>query len=185
MWLALGVLLFGGSHLFSLIAPDARDRLKLRLGKGPYMGLYSLVALAGIVCLGLAYSQDTGEQLYEPWDNGRHIVMTLVLIGFVFIFANQSKGYIRHWLKQPFSVGIAIWATAHLLANGESTVVAIFGMLLFLAVLDIVLSTMRGKVGSFEPNAMHDLRAIGVGLVLYAVFLLGFHPYVLGVPVIS
>jgi hypothetical protein len=30
-----------------------------------------------------------------------------------------------------------------------------------------------------------DIRAVIIGLVLYAVFLFGFHPYVLGVPVVG
>ncbi len=185
MWLFLGLLLFGGSHAFSILAPGARDNLKVKLGEKPYKLAYSLASLAGLAFLAKAYIDGRGlDLLYQPWDSGRHLIMLLVLIGFVLIFSNQSRGYISTWVQQPFSIGVAIWAIAHLLANGERVVVYIFGMFLILSLLDIIFSSARGKRPMHIPNPMHDLRSIAVGLVLYLVFLFGFHPYVLGIPVI-
>ena len=53
-----------------------------------------------------------------------------------------------------------------------------------LALLDIVLSTVRGKVPDYRPEIRSDIIAIVVGVILYLVFLLGFHPYILGKPIV-
>lgn len=190
MWkLYLGVLLFGGAHLLSVLLPATRDGLKSRIGENAFKGLYSLVALAGLVFLAMAYLAGRSgpaslDSFYVPVDSARHIMMLLVFIGFMLIFANGSKGYIRLWLKHPFSIGIALWSFGHLLVNGEKAVVVIFGLFFVLAILDLVLSLARGKIPVHEPNWKHDLRAVVVGIVVYLVFMLGFHPYVLNIPVV-
>ena len=45
--LYIGSLLFGGTHLFSILFPGLRDGFKARLGEKPWKGLYALVSLAG------------------------------------------------------------------------------------------------------------------------------------------
>ncbi len=188
--LFFGVLLFAGTHLFSLLLPGARGEVVKQLGEGRYKGLYSLVSLAGLVLLASAYwSNRSGPTppglLYEPWDAGRHFILLLVYLGFVLIFSNQSKGYITRLVRQPFSVGVGLWSTSHLLANGEPTVVVIFGMLLVLSIIDVIVSTVRRKPGPYQPNWLHDLRGLAVGTLLYLVFAFLFHPYVLHIPVVT
>ena len=54
----------------------------------------------------------------------------------------------------------------------------------FAPLADIVMSEIRGKRPDYIPRVRSDIIAVVVGLVLYAVFLFGFHPYVLNVPVV-
>jgi uncharacterized membrane protein len=190
LYLTLGVLLFGGAHLASILLPAPRDKLREDWGRGRYMGIYSLVSLAGLVFLVFGYVEGrsggaTAQLLYEPWSGARHMMMTLVLIGFVLIFSNKSKGYIAKTLRNPFSIGIALWSLGHLLVNGEIYAVVIFGLFLVVSLFDIGLSELRGKRLSYSPNWKHDLRGLVVGVVLFGVFAFGFHPYVLGIPVVG
>jgi uncharacterized membrane protein len=126
-----------------------------------------------------------GENVYVPWPQARHVVMLLALVMFILLAASSGKGYIRHWLRHPMSIGIALWAGGHLLVNGERAVVWMFGTLFIVAISDLVMSLLRGKRPDYVPNARADAVAIVVGVVLYGVFLFGFHPYVLGVPVVG
>ncbi len=191
MWkLWLGVLLFGGVHLFSMFQPEARSRLIARFGENGYKGLFSLVSVLGLVLLGMAYYAGRSgpaslDMFYAPVEEARHIATLLIFAGFIFIFANQTKGYIRRTVKHPFSLGIILWSVGHLLMNGEKAVVVIFALFLVVAIANIVLSLARGKMPAHEPNWKHDLRAIVVGVVLFFVFALGFHPYVLNIPVLG
>lgn len=191
MWqLWVGVVLFGGMHLFSILFPARRNAVKAAMGVGVYMGLYTLISLVGVVFLALGYLSGRAgpnalSMVYEPWYGGRHVMMLLVLVGFILIFANGSKAHIRRWVGHPFSVGVILWSTGHLLVNGETAVVVIFAMFLVLSVFDVVLSVARGKWPTHEGNAMHDARAIAVGVVLFLIFAFGFHPYVLNIPVIG
>lgn len=190
MWMVyLGFLLFFGMHLFSTLLPAARDRLKSRLGEGPFKVMYSLATLAGLVLLVQAYRRsDTIAGLqgnfYEPWAAGRHVVMLLVLVAFVLVAASHGKGHIKAWVRHPMSIGVGLWAVAHLLVNGEKSLVWLFGTVLAVAVADLVFSFARGKRPQHVATAASDVRAVVIGLVLYLIFLFGFHPYVLGVPVI-
>ena len=47
------------------------------------------------------------------------------------------------------------------------------------------MSEIRGKRPDYIPRVRSDVLAVVIGLVLYLVFLFGFHPYVLGVPVLG
>jgi uncharacterized membrane protein len=189
MWqVYLGILLFGGVHLWSLFAPAQRDQLKARLGESRFKLAYSALSLAGVVFLALGYMHGRAGPgapglLYQPLDNARHLAMAVILLGFILIFSNGSKAHIRLWLKHPFSIGIMLWSAAHLLVNGETAVVLIFATFFLIALLDVVLSLARGSRPVFEPTWSHDLRAVIVGIVLYLIFMLGFHPYVLNIPV--
>ena len=53
------------------------------------------------------------------------------------------------------------------------------------AVLDIILSTMRGKLPHHEPQVKSDVRAVVIGVILYLIFLFGFHPYILKLPIVA
>ena len=188
--LYLGIILFGGSHLFSIFFPGARDGLKARLGEKAYKGLYSLVSLAGIVLLVIGYWRSragplAADWLYVPAEWSKHVVMLFVLLAFILIGASHGKGYLKKWLRNPMSIGIGLWSAGHLLANGKRTDVYLFGMFLVVALADIIMSEIRGKRPSHEPRLRSDVIAVIAGMVLYVVFLFGFHPYVLNLPIIQ
>lgn len=186
--LLIGCLLFGGSHLFSILLPGLRDSLKNRFGEKPWKGLYSIVSLLGLVLMVVGYSQTrsgpaTADVLYEPWDGMRHATMLLTLLAFILVGASHGKGYLKLWLHNPMSLGIALWSGGHLLVNGQRSDVWLFGTFLVVSLADILLSELRGKRPNYVPRLRSDVIAVAVGMVLYAVFLLGFHPYVLNIPV--
>lgn len=189
MWfkLWLGVALFALPHLYGMLSLSGKAALMARLGEGPFKGLYTLASLLGVLLMGLAYhaayATGTAEQLYTPWAGARHVTMLLVLLAFILVAASHGKGHIKAWIRNPMSWGVGLWALGHLLANGETVVVVIAATFLILSLLDIVLCTVRGKVPGHVPVLRSDVIAVVVGLVLYAVFLFGFHPYILGVPV--
>jgi uncharacterized membrane protein len=188
--LYIGTVIFVGVHLLGMFLPGARDRLKARLGENPYKGLYSLVSAVGLVVM--IYGFYTANQALEPDDYvytpapwTRHAAMGLVLLAFIFLGASHGKGYLKLWLQQPMSIGIGLWAFAHVLANGERPAIVFFGAFLVLAVLDIILSTVRGKVPHHEPQLKSDARAAVIGVIVYLIFLFGFHPYILHLPIVT
>ena len=107
-----------------------------------------------------------------------------MLIGFILLSAPYGKSHIRKWVQNPFSLGMAFWAIGHLLANGEKPLVWVFGTVLLVALIDIARNMAAGNKPSFVPEWKADILALGAGLVIYALALFLFHPYVLGVPVL-
>jgi uncharacterized membrane protein len=184
--LYLGLALFGGSHLFSVLFPAVRNRLSAWLGEKRYKGLYALISFIGVILLGMGYWQSRfdGAMVYQPLEGARHITMLFVLLGFILFGANGGKGYLRLWLQHPFSIGVCLWAIGHLIANGKTPVVMIYATLLLISVLDIAVNLIRKERVTFVPELRRDITAVIAGVVIYAIFLFGFHPYVLGVPVL-
>jgi uncharacterized membrane protein len=184
----LGALLFVVPHLWSSALPNSRDGLNQRLGEGRFKGLYALVTMAGLILLVAGYVQGRWyggafDDLYVPWAPGRHLLMLLALAMFILLGAAGGKGYIKAWLWHPMSIGIALWAAGHLLVNGERPVVWLFGALLAVALADLVFSFGRGKRPDHVPQVKSDIRAVVIGIIVFAVFLFGFHPYILQMPV--
>ncbi|MBL8905921.1 MAG: NnrU family protein [Rhizobiales bacterium] len=188
-YLIIGIVIMLGMHFFGMFAPAARGRIVAQIGDGPWKGIHSIVSLIGLGLMiygwWLARGAPEGGFVYAPPDWGRHLSMLLVLIGFILIGASHGEGNIKLWVKQPMSIGIALWAIGHLVANGERADIWLFGSILLLAIVDVVVSTARGKVPHCQPRLRSDILAVVVGIVLYLVFLFGFHPYILGVPVVS
>lgn len=188
--LSIGIVIFVGAHLLAMLLKGPRDRLHARLGEGPYKGLFSIVSLIGLGFMIYGFYTTRGmlepdDYLYAPAPWTRHAAMGLVLLAFIFIGASHGKGYLKLWLKQPMSIGIGLWALAHLFANGERPDVIFFASFLALAVLDIILSTLRGKFPHHDPQVKSDIRAVVIGVILYLVFLFGFHPYILKLPIVT
>ncbi|MGQ0483892.1 MAG: NnrU family protein [Hyphomicrobiales bacterium] len=188
IFLLSGIAVFAGVHLFSMLLPGQRDGLRARLGERPWKWTFVLISLLGLALIvrGFLLSRSgpaAADLLYIPPDSLRPVTALMVLMGFIAIGAAHGKGYIKSWIKQPMSIGIALWAAGHLLANGKRAAVYMFGAFLALALLDIILSTARGKLPAHEPRIRSDAIAAIAGMVLFAIFLFGFHPYVLNLPV--
>jgi uncharacterized membrane protein len=183
--LIVGMIILFGGHL-ALYSP-LRPALATRLGEGPFKGAFALVALLGLGLMIWGYAMtrsgpEAANILYWPAGWTRHAAMLLVLLGFVSLAASFHKGRLKLWLKNPMSIGIALWAGAHLLVNGKVAAVLFFGGFLGLALVDIAMSTVRGKAPRYVPKPRHDLITVAAGVILYGFFLLVFHPYVLNVP---
>ena len=113
---------------------------------------------AGDVLLVLAYLQARsggGSVLHEPWNGSRHLNMLLSLAGFILMASARGQGYIRRAVKHPQSLGMALWATGHILANGEMAVVVIFAAILVVALADIVGHVLAG-VESYQRRQSCD-----------------------------
>lgn len=188
--LYLGITLFAVTHLFSMLLPAMRNRLSAQLGENAYKGIYSLLSLIGVVLIAFGYWQTrhgvlAGVSYYEPAFAARHATFSFSLIGFILIASLGGKGYIRKWLRNPFSIGMGLWSIGHLLANGEVYVVPIFALFLGLSILDILLALSRQGAHHFEPEIKRDVIAVIAGLIAFGLFGFLFHPYVLGLPVLK
>src|SRR5438552_2648007 len=179
-YLFTGIILFGGIHLFSMVLPASRDTLKKKLGEGRWKGLFTLVSLVGLGLMirGVMLARSgplAADWIYFPADWSKPVTMLVVLLGFISIAASHGKSYLKLWLRNPLSIGIGLWAFGHLLSNGKRTDVYLFGTFLVIALLDIVLSTRRGKGPTHRPALRSDAIAVIVCVGLYLIFLFGFH----------
>lgn len=155
-------LLVSGTRLRSVIVGT--------IGEGPYMGLFSLASLAGIVWLSMAYgdARGVGETWWDAGAAGQHASLLIQLVAFLLIVPGlvtpnptsvkqegslERPDLVRGMLRitrHPFLWGVAIWAAGHLLVNGDAPSVLLFGSMLALAVF-----------GTFSIDAKRR-RALGL-----------------------
>lgn len=79
-----------------------------------------------------------------------------------------------------------IWATAHLLVNGNLADVILFASLLAWAVALRIALKRRGiaVVVTGQNAARNDAIAIALGLLTYGAFIAGLHAHLIGVAVL-
>jgi len=184
--LLIGMVMFFGIHLFT--STPLRSSVVSSIGDNAYKGLFSVISLIGLglIIWGFGLSRNAPaavDLVYTPASWGPKLTSVLTLVGLIIIGAGHGKGHIRKIAKQPMSLGIGLWATGHLISNGQLNEVILFGSFLAYAIYDFVLSTIKGKIPVYEANIKGDIIAIVAGIVLFAVIFY-FHASLFGVPVI-
>ena len=181
----VGLVLFLGIHAVSIVAPRWRDGQALKLGEGPWKGLYSGLAAVGLGLLIYGYSiaRQSPVVLYQPPNGLRHLALLLMVPVFPLLLAAYLPGRIQRASKHPMLLATKLWATAHLLANGTLVDVLLFGGFLVWAVADRI--SIKRRPVRVRPAAAaapyNDLIAVVGGLALYAFFLLWAHRWTIGV----
>lgn len=187
VYLVSGLVIFFGTHFFSAYrSREPGKDIREKMGHGPYMGLYSLVSLAGFALIVWGYgAARPAPVLYVPPSWFAHINLVLMLFAMVFLAAAyMPTGHIKKAVKHPMLLAVKVWATGHLLANGELNSVLLFGSFLAYGVLDRIAVKKRGDNGpgpDVKANVMGDVGAVVVGLGAYAVIAHWLHPILFGV----
>jgi uncharacterized membrane protein len=187
-YLIIGLVVFLGVHSISIVGHRWRDRMIARLGAGPWRGLYSLVALAGLALTVYGYgrARETPVILYVPPVWLRDTVVMLMVLVFPLVFAAYFPGLIRAMLKHPMLAGVKLWAALHLLANGSLADVVLFGSVLAWAVADRISLGRRPTrpIHTAPPSRWNDAIALVLGVAVYAVLIAGGHAWLTGMPIV-
>jgi uncharacterized membrane protein len=80
-------------------------------------------------------------------------------------------------------IAIAIWATVHLLANGETRGTVLFASFLAYAWVDLVSAVQRDATRFFAPTARHNAIAVAAGIGA-ALVVMVLHRVLFGVAVV-
>ncbi len=186
LMLIAGSALFFGPHLFSAFrsrAPGADIRVKMGHA---YRALYSLVSLTGFILMIWGYgAARPAPILYQPPVWLAHVNLLLMLPAMILLVAAYAPtGRIKKAVRHPMITAVKLWAFGHLLANGETNSVLLFGSFLAYGVIDRIALKRRGDVGPGPDAAVSagaDLLAISAGTGLYLAFLFWLHPLLFGV----
>lgn len=196
--LALSVLAL--SH-WILSAPGIRPILIDALGMAAFRAIHSLVSLAAICWVVVAYGMADGQWVWIPPPWTRWVVVFAMPGAFWLILArlferpgNKPVGIYR-LTATPGSVGLLIWAGLHLLVLGEARAVLLFGTfagMAFVAALKnwATAPSARKQVGILPGLTLilgrttasaHDLRVLPMLLAICLwIVLLVLHPIVIG-----
>lgn len=186
--LILGLVLFLGIHSVRIFAPGFRDTQVVTRGENTWKGIYSVVALAGLVLIvwgyGIARQDPVVFWVAPVWMS--HLTALLMLFSIIFLVVSQfPAGRIKAAVKHPMLLSVKIWAPAHLLVNGDLASILLFGSFLVWAILDRIAVKKRVRAGrAVEPlpgPVKWDVASVLVGVVVYVAFVLYLHRLLFGV----
>lgn len=169
-------------HLFPAIAPASRENLVFKLGENAYKGIFSLLILAALLMIVFGWKSSVPTPVYVPPVAPGPLPSVMVLVALVLFFSSQFNSHLKRNLRHPQMIGTLVWATAHLLTNGDSRSLALFGAFAGWALLEIILCNRRDGRRTELPaaSAKFDLAAVVAGGAAWAV--LGhFHVKLFGV----
>ncbi|HXQ50025.1 MAG TPA: NnrU family protein [Stellaceae bacterium] len=218
--LVLAALFFAGIHL-GVAGTALRDRAIAAVGQGGYMASFSIASAAGLAWLIFAYGRAPYVALWGMLEWWKPVAIVLMLPAILLVviglttpnptsvaqedrLAQPPSGIVRV-TRHPFLTGTALWATLHLVGNGDLASFAFFAAFAFVALAGTVsIDAKRQRLlgatrwqpfadkTSIVPFAAiaagrnrFDLGEIGtwrwaLGLVVYAL-VLGGHAHIIGV----
>ena len=178
-----GVLLWSLVHLIPVVGRSARQDAIDKLGEAGYKGLFSLAILAAIALMVFGWRGTMPTSVYIPSLEMRWAGIGLTALGFVLMAAANHPTRIGRVVRHPQLTGVLFWAVAHLLANGDSRSLVLFGGLAIWCVLTILLINRRDGawVKPEPPSWAVEVVGAVIGLVVFGVFVFA-HPWIAGVP---
>ena len=153
-----------------------------RLGNSRYHALFAFGIVVTLVLIVIGWRNAAIAPVYVPPLFGSPVVPGMMLLSFLLFAAANAPGNIKRFLRHPMLTGMAVWAGAHLLANGDNRSVVLFGGLAAWAI--IAMLTIGRRDGAWEkPKAVpfsRDLMTIVASVVMFAIVVY-FHESVIGV----
>jgi uncharacterized membrane protein len=117
----------------------------------------------------------------------RHLTALLMLVSLILLLAAYVPGNaIRAWVQHPMLLGVKVWALAHLLANGSSAQVLLFGSVLLWAVACFISVRQRDRAaGTVYPagRLLPTVLTVVLGVVVWAGVAWYLHKLLIGVPI--
>ncbi len=180
--LLLGVLLLSSTHLAVVAAPALRQKFITAIGAGPWKGLFSLLQLLAFYLMISGWSGASALAVYTPMDGSQFLTAVLVLAGIVLFFAPYPPNNFKRMLRHPQLIGVVCWSTGHLLSNGDSRSLLLFGGLTAWAVAQIFFVNKRDQNWNRPKQApyLYDILLVLFGIIVYLVFA-NFHSQMFGV----
>ena len=175
----LGMALWIGAHFFKRLLPTQRENLGDK-GRG-------LVAVLSLLALALMVIGFRGADTEFIW--GRSPATTginnlLMLLAVALMGAGSSKSRLRSKLRHPMLTGAVVWAVAHLLVNGDSVSIVLFGGMGVWALAQMwLINRAEPDYTPWEGGTIAgDLRLAAISAVVFAVIAgihtwLGYFPF--------
>lgn len=169
--LIIGLLLWILPHVFKRAAPNARGRLGTALGAGASKGVVAALIVLGLVLMIVGYRAAPFVPIYTPPGWGVHLNNLAMLAAVALFGMGHSKGRARTWLRNPMLIAVVVWASAHLLVNGDLASLILFGGLGLWAATNIALIDAREGPWTPPPPGpvSGDIRLVVITLVIFAI----------------
>jgi uncharacterized membrane protein len=189
--LIIGLIIFLGLHSTRIFAEGWRGDMMARVGAGAWKGLYSVASILGfaLIVWGYGVARQQPVVIWVPPVGMRHIAALLMLFAMIMLMADYVPGNaIKAKLHHPMVLSVKTWALAHLLANGNVADILLFGSFLIWAVLCFIAARKRDRAAGTVYAAgkvVPTVLTLMIGVVVYGLFAMVLHQWLIGVAVFA
>lgn len=187
IYLLAGLILFLGVHSIHIFAGGWRTAQIERLGPKGWKIRYTLVSVVGLVLIiwGFGVARREASPLWYPPAGMHHATELLTLIAFILLTAaDVPRNPFKAWVHHPMVLGTAIWAFGHLLANGSSADVLLFGAFFVWSTVSFIINHQRDRrehIAYPAGTTRGAIITIVAGVVAWVVFAFWLHGPLIGV----
>jgi uncharacterized membrane protein len=178
--LILGLALWFVSHLMKRVTPG----LRLALGDMPGKAIIALLSVLSLYLMIKGFRGADVVVLWTPPPFLTHLNNLLMLLAVFLVNLGFSRGVLRTKIRHPMLNAVKVWATAHLLVNGDLASVILFGGLFVWALADMILINRqepawgRPAPGPVRNDVIYGLLSLGLYLAIGWVHSqLGYWPF--------
>ena len=182
MWLISGILLWSLVHFIPTLARPFRQKLINSWGNGVYRAVFSIVVLISIALMVYGWRHTPQVSLYQLPGWSGPVGFVLMIIAFVLFGSSHHETVIKRYIRHPQLVSMIVWSISHLITNGSTRALVLFGGLGLWALIEIPLINSRD--GAYKKPASvalkTEIKGLAISLAVFAVALF-LHPYFAGV----
>lgn len=173
-----GVIIFFGVHLIPFFT-NLKSFFQTKLGENPYMGIFSLISLAGLLMIIFGF-ESSSNYLYSAYSNAYLYSKYVMFFSLTFLVAANLPTHIKKITRHPMSLGIAIWSILHLATNPDTSSIVLFGSFLVYSAASALVSELRDvKEKASDAKLIFDILAVVLGIFL-TFLTFNYHEYLSG-----
>ena len=183
-----GFIIFLVSHSANIFFQNLKTILIKRVGSLLWKVIISLLAILGFVLM-VTHYQEAKSFSITLWSPSIQILYLSYILNFFAIWLLVSayipRNVIKLKLKHPMILGVKTWAFAHLLVNGDTFSVFIFGITLVWAILSF--RTARKMVSAIDnsPKKKYSVHASAatffIGIMIWLYIIRAGHEHIAGI----
>ena len=174
-----GLFLWFGAHILKRLTIGQRASLGNKGKK-----IFAIASVVAIVLMILGYRATEGT-IYWGRNGAGTGVNNLLMIFAFYLFATSGKSTrITRWIRHPQLTAVFVWSVAHLLVNGDTQSLVLFGGMGFWAVVEmVIINRTTGPRGAYHaPPIKSEVIAVVATLFVFSIaaaihIWLGYNPF--------
>ncbi len=181
-FLIVGLAIWVLVHFIPSLAPSLKKNLQSKLGETGYKIFFtiSIVVSLGLIIYG--WRGTLPSHLFSFSFATKTVTMGLMLLSIILFGAAKYPTRIKNIIRHPQLTGVAVWSVAHLISNGDTRSVVLFGTLGIWAVLEMLFISRREGAWTkiAVPGWSGESKGFLISIAVYVVLVFA-HPYLSGV----
>jgi uncharacterized membrane protein len=159
-----------------------KPNLVASLGVKKYKIIFSVISLLGLGLIIYGFSLTNFVPLWDPMPWGRSVAFATMPLAVIMMCAADMPNNLKRFVRHPMLIGLILWSSTHLAANGDLASTILFLSFGLFALLDFYLVSVGGRYKAKKPvSVLWDIAVVVVGLILFGV-LAHFHGSFTGMP---